>query len=182
MSIFSSWLVAVVAGHDVQRQVHEVDDLGVRLADAGGLDEDQVEARELVQLDRVLEHGRSREVLATSRERAHEDLLVGERVHADAVAEQRRRNGAGRIDRDDGDLPVREVTHETRQQLVAQARLARAARARDADDRCLMLDARQRAADLIGLRGGFALAVRTFEHGDRRRDSSMIANVQRPNS
>ena len=42
---------AVVAGHHVQRQVDEVDDLGVRLADAGGLDDDQVEARELVQLD-----------------------------------------------------------------------------------------------------------------------------------
>ena len=42
---------AVLAGHDVQRQVDQVDDLGVRLTDARGLDDDQVEAGELVELD-----------------------------------------------------------------------------------------------------------------------------------
>ena len=52
---------AVLAGHDVQRQIHQVDDLGVGLADAGGLDDHQVEAGGLVQLDHVLEHRRGRQ-------------------------------------------------------------------------------------------------------------------------
>ena len=67
---------AVLARHDVQRQVHEVDDLGVGLADAGGLDDDQVEACGLVQLDHVLEHRRGRQVRAARGERAHEDVLA----------------------------------------------------------------------------------------------------------
>ena len=38
---------AVLARHHVHRHVDEVDDLGVALADAGRLDDDQVEARVL---------------------------------------------------------------------------------------------------------------------------------------
>ena len=119
-------------------------------------------------------------MLAARGDRAHEDLLVGERVHADAVAEQRAAGAAARrIDRDHGDLPVREVPHEARQQLVAEARLAGAAGAGDADHRRLVLRAPERAADLVRFLRGLALAVRAFEHGDRRRDAPVVANVQR---
>ena len=119
-------------------------------------------------------------MLAAGRKRAHEDLLVGERVHADAVAEQRTAGAAAsRIDGDDGNLPIGEVPHEARQQLVAEARLTGAARAGDADDRRLMLDAPERAADLIRFLRGLALAVRAFEHGNRGGDPAVIANVQR---
>ena len=38
---------AVLRRHDVDREVHQIDDLRVALPDAGGLDEDQVEARGL---------------------------------------------------------------------------------------------------------------------------------------
>ena len=125
----------------------------------------------------VLEHRGRREVLATRRERAHEDLLVRERVHANAVAEQRAAGAAPRrIHRDHRDLAIREVPHETRQQLVVEARLAGAAGAGDADDRRLVLRAPERAPDLLR---GLAFAVRAFEHGDRRRDAPVIANVQR---
>ena len=47
---------------------------------------------------------------------------------------------------------LREVPHQARQQLVGQARLARAAGAGDADDRHLVPRARQRPADLLRLR------------------------------
>ena len=45
---------AVLGGHHVDRHVDEIGDLGVALADAGGLDQHQVEARVRVQLDDVL--------------------------------------------------------------------------------------------------------------------------------
>ncbi len=80
---------AVLARHHVDREVDQIDDLGVALADAGRLDHDQVEPGELEQRDRVGEHGAGGEMLAARRERAHEDALVRQAVHADAVAEQR---------------------------------------------------------------------------------------------
>src|SRR3546814_2083700 len=56
---------AVVAGHHVHREVDQVDDLRVGLADAGGLDDDEVIAQRLEEGDAVLEHdvggGRSEE-------------------------------------------------------------------------------------------------------------------------
>ncbi len=46
---------AVLGGHDVEREIGDVDDLAVGLADAGALDDDQVEARRLADRDRVLD-------------------------------------------------------------------------------------------------------------------------------
>ncbi len=63
---------AVVGGHDVQREVDEIHDLGVALPDARGLDHDQIEARRFHELDGVREHGGGREVLPARRQRAHE--------------------------------------------------------------------------------------------------------------
>ena len=138
---------AVFARHHVHRHVDEVDDLGVALADARRLDDDQVEAGVLQQVEHVGQHGAGREVLAARRQRAHEHLLGRERVHADAVAEQRAAAAASRrVHRDDGDVAVREVPHEAHQQFVGQARLARAARAGDADDRRRACAARHGAA------------------------------------
>ena len=44
---------AVFGRHHVHREVDEIDDLGVALADARGLDDDQVEARRFQQLHGV---------------------------------------------------------------------------------------------------------------------------------
>ena len=54
---------AVLGGHDIQREVREIDDLGVALADAGGLDDDQVETRRAIQRDDIGEDGAGGQVL-----------------------------------------------------------------------------------------------------------------------
>ena len=75
-------------------------------------------------------------MLAARRDRAHVELLAAQRVHADAVAEQRATGAtAGRVDRDDGNAPLGKVLCKPVQQLVGDARLAGAARTGDADDR-----------------------------------------------
>ena len=88
------------------------------------------------QLHGVGEHRAGRQVLAARRERAHEELLVRERVHADAIAQQRAAGAPpGRVHRDDGDLAVREEPHDPVQDLVGQRGLAGAAGAGDAEHR-----------------------------------------------
>ena len=74
----------IFRGHHVQRQVREIDDLGIALPDAGRLDDDEIESRRAIQRDDVGEHGARGQVLAPRRERAHEDVRRRERVHADA--------------------------------------------------------------------------------------------------
>ena len=127
---------AELARHHVDRQVDEVDDLRVGLADAGGLDDHQVELGGAQVGDRVGEDGGGREVLPAGRHRAHVDLLVAEAVEADAVAEQGAAGAAaGRVDGEDGDAQVGQVLDEAREELVGDGRLAGAAGAGDADHR-----------------------------------------------
>ena len=90
---------AVLARHHVQRQIDEIDDLGVGLADAGGLDDDR---------DRIRRPDTARSRPSAPREvarccaargqRAHEDRLGGEAVHADAIARAARRRCGGGSD------------------------------------------------------------------------------------
>ena len=169
---------AVLARHDVHGHVHEVHDLGVALPDARGLHHDQVEIRIAQQVQHVGEHRAGREVLASRRERAHEDLPRRERVHADAVAEQRAAAAAPRrVHRDDGDVAVREMPHEPHQELVGQARLAGAAGAGDADDRRPMLRARHGLAQRLAQARGLVLQL---ERGDRAGDLLVVARTDRP--
>ena len=127
---------AVVRGHHVHRQVDEIDDLRAALPDTRRLDHDQVEPGRLQQLHGVGEHRGSRQVLAPGRERAHENLLVCKRIHADTVAQQRAaRAPLRRVHGDDGDAAVREAAHDSIQDFVGQRGLAGAAGAGDADDR-----------------------------------------------
>src|SRR3546814_15920441 len=73
-------------------------DLG--LADAGGLDDDQVIAQRLEEGDAVLEHHVGGGVLAAGGHGAHVDAVAAQRVHADAVAQQRAAGAAaGGVDR-----------------------------------------------------------------------------------
>ena len=95
----------ILAGHHVHRHVDEVDDLRVALADACRLHHDQIEPGALEQVDGVGQYRAGREVPPPGRQRTHEDLLVGERVHPDAVAEQRAAApAAGRIHGDYGNV------------------------------------------------------------------------------
>jgi hypothetical protein len=169
---------AILARHDVQRQVDHVDDLGVRLADASRLHDHQVEAARLVEMDHLAQHGGSRQVRAPRGERAHVDVVGGETIHADAVAEQRTAAAPPRrIHRDHGDLQLGEGTCEAREQLVREARLAGAAGAGDADHRGAVARASERAADLLGLR---LLGPRgALEHRDGARHEAVVARIQR---
>ena len=125
---------AIVAGHDVHRQVDQVHDFGVALADARGLDHDQVEARGLQELHRISEDRGGREVLAPRRQRAHEQLRVLQRVHADAVTEQRAAGApARRVHRHDRHPPIRKVADDAAQDFVGQRGLAGSAGAGDAE-------------------------------------------------
>ena len=169
---------AVLAGHHVHRHVDQVDDLRVALADARRLDDDQVEARVLEQVQDVGQHGAGREVLPARGQRAHEHLLGRQRVHADAVAEQRAAAAAaGRIHRDHGDVAIGELAHEAHQQFVGQRRLAGAAGAGDADDRRALDRAAHGAPQRLARRGvGFA----ALEGGDGARDLLVVARTDRP--
>ncbi len=169
---------AVLAGHDVQRHVDEVDDLGVTLADARCLDHDQVEGCVLEQVEHVGEDRARGEVLPAGGERAHEDLLGGERIHADAVAEQRPAAAAARrVHRDHRHVALGEMPHETHQQLVRQARLAGTARAGDTDDRRPALGAHdglaQRLAQPVGL-------LAALERRDRAGDLLVVPRAHGP--
>ena len=159
---------AELGRHDVDRNVDERHDRGVALADPRGLDDDEVEARRLHRREHV---GQRRADLAAEvarRQRAHEDarpLAPGrDRVHADAVAEQRAAAlPARRIDADDGDLQrVVLVEAKAPDQLVGEARLAGAAGAGDADDR--RLRGARRGAQLVAQRRRRGAAL---ERGDQ---------------
>ena len=101
----------------------------------GRLDDHQVEAGRLERGDHVIE-GLGQLLGAASRQRPEVHLARVERVHADAVAEQRSAALAPRrVDGDDSHPQlVLLVEPEPPQQLVGQRRLARAAGAGDPED------------------------------------------------
>ena len=138
-----------------------VDDRGVALADARGLDDDQIEAGRLADRDRVGERGAQAAGRAARGERAHKDALGADRVHPDPVPEQRPpRAPARRVDREHGEARLGVGEQVAAQQLVGQARLARAAGARDPEHGRRARRARQR--ELAGAPG--------LGHRDRARD------------
>ena len=116
---------AVVARHDVHWKVDQIDDFRIGLADAGRLDDDEVVALPFEKRDAVLEHDRSRRVLAARRHRAHEHALAAQRSHADAIAEQRAAGSpACRIDRQHRDAHLWKSVQKAQKQLVHDAGLA----------------------------------------------------------
>ena len=137
MSIFSSWLAAPNSGViTYMRGVDERDHGGVALADAGGLDDDEVEAGRLEHGDDVAEVV-GQLVRASGGEAAEVDPVAVEGVHPDPVAEQRAAALApGRVDGHDRDADlVLLVDAEAAYELVGEAGLAGAAGAGDAEDR-----------------------------------------------
>src|SRR5262249_5813606 len=158
-------------------EIEGMDDVGVRLADARRLDDEEIETGRFIEPDDILQYRGGGAVLATRRERAHEDRIRGQAVHANAVAEQRAARAATRrVHRDDGDLLAREVPHEAAEQLIVEARLASAARAGDAENRRTAARTRNRATNLLD--GGFG-AHRALQHGNRARELPMILRIDR---
>ena len=126
---------AELGRHDVEREIRDVDDRGVALADAGGLDDHQVVAGGLRHPDRVRQRIGHLLARAAGRERAEVDVRVVDRVHADAVAQKRAAGPPpGRVDGDQRDAHLRPVEPEALHHLVGQGALARPARAGDAED------------------------------------------------
>ncbi len=168
---------AVLARHDIQRQVHEIDDLGVGLPDAGRLDNDEIESGRLVQLDHVLQHGRGGEVLPAGGQRPHENRIRRQGVHADAISEERATAAPARgVHRDHGDLQIREGAHQARQELVGETRLTGTAGSGDADDGGLVSRPANGTADL--LRGGTRL-LRALQDRYGPRDMTLVPCIQR---
>ena len=73
--------------HDVERDVGEIGDRVIALADAGSLDDDQVIARERARADCHRQVGGHR-TLAARGDRTEEHPVVCRGIHADPIAEQ----------------------------------------------------------------------------------------------
>ena len=107
--------------------------LGAELTDAGRLDDDEVVAGRLADVHRLARVRRQAERRGPGGQRAHVDPRARGGVHPDAVAQKRAPGAAfGGVHRDDRDPAVRGAGQVAPHQLVHQRRLARAARARDA--------------------------------------------------
>ena len=161
---------AVLRRHHVERDVDEVDDGGITLADSRRLDDNEIEALGAHEGDRVVEHRARRRIAPARGERAHEHAPVAQAVHPDPVAEQRPAGAApGGIDREDSDARLREVLEETGDELVGDGALARPARAGDADDGHGRPGRRPLRAETIARRLGHDLVLESGERsGDRQ--------------
>ena len=128
---------AELGRHHVERGIDVRDDGGVALADAGGLDDHQIEPRHLAGGDDFRQARRDLAAGGAGGERAEVDVWVRDRIHADAVAEQGAAALAPRgVDRDDRDAqPVGLVEAEAADQLVGKRGFAGAAGAGDAEHR-----------------------------------------------
>ncbi len=80
---------AEFAGHDVQRNIADPDHPGIPLADAAGLDEDQVETGRPHHVDGILNGGRKFGLGVAGGQRTHVDPVRIDRIHPDPVAQQR---------------------------------------------------------------------------------------------
>jgi hypothetical protein len=125
------------AGHDVHGEVHQVDDAGIPLADAGGFGDDQVVAGRLGHMPRHRPMASGISVMRTpGRHGAHVDPRAVDGVHADAVAQQGAAGfAAGGIGADDGDADVLQIVEHAQDQLIGQGGFTRPAGAGDADHR-----------------------------------------------
>ena len=117
----------VLGRHHVQRDVGQLLDARVALPDAGRLDDDEVRAPRRARRDHVGEVRGQPARGAAGAEGAEEDLARVDRVHPDAVAEQRAAAASpGRVDRHDADAElVLEVEAEPPEQLVGERALPR---------------------------------------------------------
>ena len=126
-------------GHDVERQVRQVDDFRVALPDPGRFENHEVEPGGPAYVHRLLQRPARGAVGLPGGEGAHVDALgVGavDRIHADPVAQERSAGAPPRgVDREDGNLQVLEIVEEAPDDLVGQRRLPRAPGAGNAKGR-----------------------------------------------
>ncbi len=128
---------AELGRHHIQRDIDQRHDGRVALADARGFDHDQVETGDLAGGDDIGQRLGDLAAGVARRQRAHVDMGMLDRVHADAIAEQRAAGALARgIDGDHRDaLRVVLVEAEAADQFVGQRALAGAAGTGDAQSR-----------------------------------------------
>jgi hypothetical protein len=159
---------AVLGGHDVEGDVGQVDDRRVALPDAGRLDDHQVVAGGPAGGDHAGHGRRQLGGRGPGADRAEVDLVGADAVHADAVAEQ----GAARappvgVDGQHGDPQlVLLVAPQPQDELVGEGRLARPARAGDAEHRGLPAGGQR--VEPLGERVGEDPVLDGGEHGGQR--------------
>ena len=152
--------------HHIERDVAEFGHLGVALADARSLEQDEVVAGERENPRAIFRGLRQRPVGLPRGKRTHEDAVVKNSVHPDAVAEQRTTGTlAGRVDADDADAELRVGTQEAPYQFVCERRLARSARAGDAHHNGPKPRLRRRGLEPFAPGNGSSIAVhRSLDH------------------
>ena len=122
--------------HYIERGIAVVQDLGVALANAGGLQDDHVELRGFEDVQCFAHMLAQGQVALACGQRAHIHPFAADAVHADAVAQQCATGATlGGIHRDDGQVLFWEIEQETSHKFIHQRALACAAGARDAQYR-----------------------------------------------
>ena len=124
-----------LSGHHVQGVVGHRRDGVAALTDTAGLAEDEVEPDRLGDLDGSVEVGADLRAAAATGEAAHVEVVVGKRVHADAVAEKGASGAlSGRVNAEQADLLAGVVSLDAQHQLVEQTGFSGPARSGEPDD------------------------------------------------
>ncbi len=108
--------------HHIERHIGERHDTGVTLADAGCLDDDEIEPSHLGRGNDLPESLWQLALRLPCGQRTHVDVRRVDCIHADTIAKQRTTGlTPRRIDGDDGDLErVVAIKPETQHELVGQ--------------------------------------------------------------
>ena len=115
---------AVFTGHDVDREIDQVDNLAVALANTCSFDNDHVETERLQIRDVVSQHFAGRKMLPSCSDGAHEDPIGSQGIHTNTIAQQRAAgSAAGRIYGQNGDIFIRKAGEKAIQYFVGNATL-----------------------------------------------------------
>ncbi len=154
---------AELCGHHVQRMVGNGRDRVTALANAAGLTEDEVKTHGFGHVDGTVKVIRDFRARAAARQRAHEQVAVGQGVHADAVAQKcAARALSRRIDAQQADLQFGVVAQDAEHQFIEKAGFTRAPGSCESDDRHVTLDRGGTRGLEVLLKGR---VVRTFREG-----------------
>ena len=127
---------SILAGHNIQRQVDEIDNLAVALANAGRLHEDHFEVQRFQKQYGITEHGTGCKMLPARCNGPHINLFIAQTVHANSITQQRTACSAPRrIDSQYSDIHGWKMLREARQNFIGNAAFPGTARSGNTDDR-----------------------------------------------
>jgi hypothetical protein len=167
---------AELGGHHVQRMVGHGRDGVAALADAARFTKNEVEANRFGDFDGSVEVGADLRAAASAGEAAHVEVVVGERVHADAVAKKGATGSlSGRVDAEQADLLARVVPLNAKHQFIEETGFSCTARSGETDDRDVLV---RRTARLNG--GLERLLVSRFGERQQQANLAMSSGVTGP--